>query len=400
MQLFRSQVLAELNNPFGETFRWYPRGIHALVATLATLVVGALALLLNLEYTEKITLRGWTQSQSKPTVVFAERSARVEAVLVTPGQRVLRGAALIKLDYASYTLGQRSLVISERERLLARRSNLLQQLELFKHYRAALDAKAVVNHESAHQRLEMLLEELQLAQDQVELARKERERIAVLNQNGWVSQREAAGAYEHLLSMEQRVLNRRGQVSGAEEAARLAKVQTELGKAESALELARFHERLLAVDEEIERQLESEHGVVVAPRDGIVGDLIAESGMQVGPETGLMTLIDEGGATWVEFAVPSKAMAYVAVGTPVHLRFEAFPANEFGLGYGEVRSKADAARAHSGEMIFTAKVEVLKAPINTREMANGVGVLGDLQLRKQVIWRRLLTPLLEAWARV
>lgn len=100
---------------------------------------------------------------------------------------------------------------------------------------------------------------------------------------------------------------------------------------ESAGRLSLLRQRLLELHAK-EAELTGQSEVVLtAPRDGRVGDWLADVGSQVNSNRTLVTLMDASTPIEAVLLVPSRSIGFLAPGQEVRLRYEAFPHQRYGV---------------------------------------------------------------------
>lgn len=96
-------------------------------------------------------------------------------------------------------------------------------------------------------------------------------------------------------------------------------------------------ERQLATITQSIAQNEQQRAVVLrAPRAGVVSTVLLKEGQMVGAGQPLLSLLPAGSVLQAQLLVPSRAIGFVAPGSRVVLRYQAFPYQKFGQQYGHV----------------------------------------------------------------
>ncbi len=103
----------------------------------------------------------------------------------------------------------------------------------------------------------------------------------------------------------------------------------EKGKAEIRRQIRAAEQQLS--ENEAKREL-----LITAPRDGKVTGIITLAGQTVGAGTPLLTIMPEDRPLVAQLLAPSSAIGFIREGSPVLLRYEAFPYQKFGQYPGSV----------------------------------------------------------------
>lgn len=76
--------------------------------------------------------------------------------------------------------------------------------------------------------------------------------------------------------------------------------------------------------------------VLRAPRDGTISAVLMKEGQMVAAGQSLLSELPAGSLLQAQLLVPSRAIGFIAPGSRVVLRYQAFPYQKFGQQYGEV----------------------------------------------------------------
>jgi membrane fusion protein len=155
-------------------------------------------------------------------------------------------------------------------------------------------------------------------------------------------------------------------------------------------------------------QSEAAGGTVLrAPRAGVVSTLLVKPGQNVTSGQPLLSILPHGSALQAQLLVPSNAIGFVHNGTPVVLRYQAYPYEKFGQQYGQVvqvsRSALSPAEAATllGQSITTPLYRVMvsldRQTINAYGKAQalkpGMALNADLLLDRRSLWQWVFEPL-------
>ncbi|MBZ9559160.1 HlyD family secretion protein [Halomonas coralii] len=227
--------------------------------------------------------------------IRAELSARVAEVAVDDNQSVARGALLVRLDDDSY----RDQVSQAQAQLAVATASIAQATRRVALQQAAIDeARAQV----------------EAAQADVDQARQHLERSSKLASRNYASRQQREDDQAAL------------RVARATLAAREASVisaRRQLAVAESDVDSARANRDAAEADlARARHQLEKTR--IVAPRDGVVGNLTAEAGTLAQPSLTLLQLVPIESA-YVVANYKETQLARMRVGQPVEIHVDAYP---------------------------------------------------------------------------
>jgi membrane fusion protein len=400
--LFRDQVIERHHHRlYGSIVIDSPVWAHAATAlacaSLAALI-GFLCLF-SVSRTEEVT------GQLVPDMGILQLSAPQRGVIVdlsvNPGQIVAAG------DVIAVVSGERTTAKGETQqavtRLIEQRlaSVLAESATLGRSFeeksRALRERKRSLGEELGHIRIEM-----ELHQRRSELARENQRRMQDLQAQGFVS---AA------------LVEERG-ADTLEQAARLAASRRSAAEIEARLEQALAEERELPLQEQREReqlermaadlrqqQAENEARrelVVRAPQAGRIVGVAVRRGQSLAPEAEIASLVPANSSLQAELAVPSRSMAFVRIGTPVWLRYDAYPHPMFGQQLGTVAGIDVGVVAADGRVSHRVRVHLASQQLNVSggqsyDLMAGLTVNASVRLEEHRLVEWLFAPL-RRWA--
>lgn len=308
-----------------------------LLTTLALVLATTLLLFLFLgHYTRRETVTGQLVPTAGLLNVVAPSAGTITRLHVHDGQSVKAGEVLLRLssEQDSAALGDTHALVGQqlviqRSRLQA---DLLNQQQLSKQQAAALQSQGSL----LHAQLTQIAGQLAIQQQQVTSNQQMLTKIKPLGARGFVSavqiqQQEAAvlnaqAQYKTLLRQQ---LDARQQFDAAQQ--QLARVPLDdAGKRNDT-------ERQIAALAQSMAQNEMQRAVVLrAPRDGVVSNVLMKEGQMVAAGQPLLSILPAGSSLQAQLLVPSRAIGFIAPGSRVVLRYQAFPYQKFGQQYGRV----------------------------------------------------------------
>lgn len=372
-------------------------GLVTLVLLLALLLWATLGTL-----TRRTSVEGQLEPVGGLLQVTAPESGVLQLAEAREGQAVRRGEKLFVLSFERLGPQGQALEQDARLQIQRRRDSIAQELG-----RAAEESRQL-GEQLRRQRsilqleLQRLASQKALQQAQLAAAKETAERYQSLLDGGFVSRDEwlprvtelnEARARLVLLEREQLALQREAAAQdrdAADSRARLAARQDELARAET----------LLA--QELGEADSRQARVLTAPADGRLTLVQARPGQTVAAGQVLAQLVPDNAALQARLYVPSRAVGFVQAGTPVLLRYDAYPYQQFGQHAGQVQHLASAPVLAEGtaEPMYPVIVELpaqsLQVQGQPRPLRAGMGVQAELMQESRRIVEWALEPLL-AW---
>ncbi len=406
LQLFRSTALEFQQRALPGTVL-LSQEISRWVLTIASLAFAAAicAFLTIGTYTRRVRVSGQVQLTHKVAHVYASVDGTVIRRLVNEGQFIDKGAPLyvIDSDKRSAAIGQTQEAITAS--LKQRRDEVSDQKErrsrILAEDRQALDGKVAD-----------LQVELRQMRTQVDALRD----LVVANEENLERYRQLAlHGYYPPAQLQQKIQD------NLDTKARLAGVEKDMAAAMSDLEQSQSLQRsfplelqneLSAYDQKLAdlgAQLADNEGrrqiVVYSQIRGRVTAALYDSGQSVTSSTLLVSLVPQDARCVVDLYAPSKATGFIAVGSDVLLRYEAFPYEKFGQYGGHVIEIARTTLpptllqqdSNSKETLYRVRVQLneqtVRAYGKSIGLEDGMKVDADILLETRKIYEWVLEPL-------
>ncbi len=337
MGLFRQEAIDAQRHRLQGQVVLLPRWPHALLSALLLLwLVALMAFLTQASYSRKETVRGWLEPADGMVRIFPQAEGRVAQLLVAEGDLVIKGqpVAIINGDRILEDGAHLEAVLLEeyqarkaamerqfaREAVLAelRNGELLARIGDAKATLGQLDNQAttlaqriaigeqrLARHRSLADAGHLTASELEQLQEQQLLLTGERQELGV-------QRLQQASLLKQLRAERQRL-------------------PEETRNAEDRLRIA-----LGELSAEIARLRGNRAHVLVAPLDGQVSSIGFAEGQRAKYEQPLMTLLPKGSPLEATLLVPVRAAGFLEAGQALHIRYDAFPYQKFGLQAGEI----------------------------------------------------------------
>lgn len=355
------------------------------MAVAGLCVIVCLAALISLgSYTRRTTVGGQIYPSEGLIRVTATQPGVIVEQLVRDGQVVKRGSVLFVLsgdrlgsDNVDYQRGIATQIESRRHSLEGdlKRSTQTEQQEA-EQLKRRLTSLRAEQEQVARQAQQLTL--------RVSGAEEALKRYEGLFKKDFVSKDELLAKETEVVEVRSRQQGNRRDMLALERD--LAATQRDL-----ATQRARFGNQRSELDRSIltTRQefseLEAKRRIVVtAPADGQITLLQAELGQSVEMGRPLAQLVPQNNQLIVRLYAPSKSAGFVQVGTPVLLRFDAFPYQKYGQLKGKVLSVSKAAVSAADIQGYTPRTDVTGEPLFAITVSLPEQMLGDATQKLQL----------------
>jgi membrane fusion protein len=176
----------------------------------------------------------------------------------------------------------------------------------------------------------------------------------------------------------------------------------------TAAKLNDLHRQLAQVNQTLAQNEADRATVLHAAADGVVSAVLVKPGQSVNPGQAVVSLVPSGSALQAQLWVPSRAIGFVHTGTPVVLRYSAFPYQKFGAQRGTVTAVSRSAltpaelsavqgQASAQEALYRVDVALPDQHINIyghpELLKPGMAVEADLLLDKRRMIEWIFEPL-------
>lgn len=337
--LFRREVIAaQTASPLGVVRLATP--ISHQVWTLAALAIATsvFAWLYFGHYTRREHVTGTLVPQAGLITVTSRSAGTVTDLQVAEGDVVHAGDALLTIsnERSSATLGDTSATISAQ--LRQQQARLRTDLA---------DTQHLADEQADDLRMQQRMLQAQIQQTDGQIAIEQRQvaqltdmlhRFEALGTQGYASALDIQQQRSQELDAESQVKSLMKQRSENEEQLKSLSDQLTQLPLTTAAKLNDLH-RQIDQDEQSLAQNEADRAVVLrAPEDGVVSSVLIKPGQAVTAGQSLLAVMPQRSQLQAQLLVPSSAIGFVHVGTPVALHYQAFPYEKFGVQHGNVVS--------------------------------------------------------------
>jgi membrane fusion protein len=336
--LFRKEVINEQLNTAEGSFLMTPKPIYSVISGLLIAWVVAVAVYLNTEsYARKASVSGWLEPNHGVFKLYANaRRGKVLNVLVSEGQLVKQGAPLITISYSNRDgLGNEvsTQLLAELE---AKQRRTLQSIQRLRILHVAQQHGLEEQRLQAQQALAALDAIVEISQSQWLLATKQWEKAQTLLEQGHISQADFENHTLQRLTTEQQLTLAKKDLRS--EQANIAAINHEISTLpqQQANELANIENAYSDLNHQIVSYKSDAEETVYAPHTGVVSGLQVKTGYTVDSSRPLLTLLPENGDIQARIAVPVSSAGFIREGQALHIRYDAFPYQKFGIQSGEI----------------------------------------------------------------
>lgn len=354
-------------------------------------------------YTRREAVTGVVSSSAGVVRVRAVNRGDVREVLVKEGQHVTKGQPIVMIGSDKTLLSFDALEKSVEGELDTQVDTLSHSIQ---------SAREKSQRRAVAQRTELRIARERLAQARLQLGLYEQEardrqdmvsRVEPLSASGYVSGTQIRELKAQLSTAKVAVENQRATISSI--AQEIVRIESQLDDDifSDAIDLNNRVSQLSQL--EIDRKRSSAQGGYVLPASvsGTIAGLQVKSGEYATDGQVLATIVPEGASMEVELQVPSESIGFVRKGTPVLLKYAAFPYQKFGTYRGRV-SFVPSAPTFSGDQttteqpsIFIVKVQLDRQSVRTDsgfvKLVPGMAVSASVMLEKRRLHEWILAPI-------
>lgn len=407
LPLFRPAALeAAADAGLGKPIAVLPLSWTLLSGALLAMVAGLAVFLFLGSYSRKETASGVVKSVGGDVRVSVLTPGIVSDVRVHEGQRVRAGQTLMTIDTIRNDLDGRAIDQASVAMLDNEIANLTERL-------AAVDEADAFERSGGPKRVDALRAELAAtraqevsSRERLALARSSYAKLEPVAKKGFISGETMRRREEEIIAAEQSVQVSRGtqaRLEGEISAAATVVAQRPMTHAEG-------RGRLLDMLSRARRDRAAATGqrgyALKAPTDGVVNALQASRGQLVDPQRSPMIISNPAAGISAEIFVPSRAIGFVEPGQRVRVRYDAFPYQRFGAGWGTVRAVSSTIlRPQDVEAVVRVEEPVYRVVLSldrntvgaygqAHRIRPGFGLSADIVLDERSFGEWLLDPIM------
>lgn len=336
--LFRKEVINEQSNTVEGSFLMTPRPAYSAVAGLLAVWILAVTVYLNMEtYARKASVTGWLEPSHGVFKLYSDaRRGKVLDVIVSEGQLVEKGTPLIKISYSSKDAFGHRVSTQLLAELEAKQSRTRQSMKRLHTLHLAQKERLDDQLSQAEQTSTALSDIIALTQTQWLLASKQWEKARTLLDKGHISRADFEAHTLQRLNAEQKLALAKKDWSN--EQANIATINHALATLpeQQANELANIENTYSDLTQQIVNHKSNMEEIIYAPRSGVISGLHVKAGYTVDSSRPLLTLLPQNADIQARIAVPVRSAGFLQEGQALHIRYDAFPYQKFGVQFGEI----------------------------------------------------------------
>ncbi len=336
--LFREEVLASRRDTWlGGIALAQPLSSKVLALLAAVTAALVLSFVLLATYTRRTSVIGQLVPVRGAVTVVAPVAGVVAQLHADEGGQVRAAQPLLRLETPLATGGGTDAIAALANRLTERRDGLAAAQVAREDVLDTQSRGLRAQREAMQQEQAQVVEEIQVREDALALARQSLARLQQLQQDRYVSasqvEQQQATVLDYAAQLQ---AMRRTAASGVRAIAQLDQALAELPAQRQSARAE--HRRALAelAQEQVETDARGAQAIT-ATIDGMVATQLVKVGQAVQAGQPLMVLVPSDATLEAELWVPSRAIGFVAPGNGVMLRYQAYPYQKFGHQRGVVR---------------------------------------------------------------
>lgn len=336
--LFRKEAVDEQSNTLDGSFLMTPKPVYSTVALLLIVWVAALVIYLNMgSYARKTSVIGWLEPSHGVFKLYADtRQGKVIDVLVHDGEHVEKGTPLVTIDYSNSDASGNRVSTQLLKELEAKRERTLENITRLRALHIAQVESLNDQLSQAERTLDDLNAIVKLSETHWNMAVKQWEVAQALLNQGHLSRADVENQTLQRLTAEQQLtlakkdrrIERANIKNLHHDIATLPKRQ--------ANELADLENALSDLQQQIVSHKSHAEETIYAPRSGQVSGLHVKAGYTVDSARPLLTLLPVNTDIHARIAVPVRSAGFLHEGQALHIRYDAFPYQKFGVQSGEI----------------------------------------------------------------
>ncbi|MBJ2128636.1 HlyD family efflux transporter periplasmic adaptor subunit [Alteromonas sp. IB21] len=406
--LFRKEAVDEQSNTLDGSFLMTPKPVFTAIALLLVVWIVAVIIYLYMgSYARKASVNGWLEPSHGVFKLYSDtRRGKVIDVLVQEGEQVEAGTPLITVDYGNRDASGNPVSIQLLEELEAKRERTSQNITRLQ----ALHLAQVESLSDQLSKAERTLDDLDaivaLSETHWNMAFHQWETAQSLLNRGHISRADFENKTLQRLTAEQQLTL--AKKDRRLEQTNIAKLHHEIATLpkRQANEIANLENALSDLQQQIVSHKSSAKETIYAPRSGQVSGLRVKKGYTVDSARPLLTLLPINTDIQARIAVPVRSAGFLRKGQALHIRYDAFPYQKFGVQTGEI-TNISPSLILPGELIdipisinepaylVTAKLSAneILAYGNNISLKAGMTFSADVHLSQRTLMEWLMEPL-------
>jgi membrane fusion protein len=393
---------------YGEVVLTMPMTHWAVTAVIGLVVLLIVGVLGFGSYARKETVGGWVRPDRGVVRVQAQDEGVVEVIAVAEGEDVEAGSPLltIRLDPDighGESFGRRVAADLELER-----AQLQQQMAALKAQFEVRQARLASDLQGLEREIAQFRVRYELLDKRLVLARRQLEERAALLKQGFLPKLDADRLEDAVLAAREAREEQGQELLQRENKAVSTRYELAGLPHERNAALAVIGERLALLEQRLTEAGRRSRVVLTAPVAGRVSAVRVETGEVAKAKAVLLDLLPAGSGLQVELFAPSRAVGFIANGSRVQIRYDAFPYQKFGVSSGRIvrvshstMEAKDLPRTISADepvyrVLVALEQDHLVVDGRKRPLQAGMTLKADLILERRRVAEYLFAPLFGA----
>lgn len=406
--LFRKEAVDEQSNTLDGNFLMTPKPVFSAIALLLFVWIVAVIIYLNMgSYARKTSVNGWLEPSHGVFKLYSDtRRGKVIDVLVQDGEQVEAGTPLITIDYSNSDASGNPVSIQLLREFEAKHERTLENISRLQALHLT-QAKTLSDQlAQAKRTLDDLDAIVTLSEAHWNMAFHQWETAQSLLNKGHISRADFENQTLQRLTAEQQLTL--AKKDRRIEQTNIATLQHEIATLpkRQANEIASLENALSDLRQQIVSHKSSAEETIYAPRSGQVSGLRVKKGYTVDSARPLLTLLPINTDIQARIAVPVRSAGFLREGQALHIRYDAFPYQKFGVQTGEI-TNISPSLILPGELIdvpisinepaylVTAKISAneILAYGNNISLKAGMTFSADVHLSQRTLMEWLMEPI-------
>lgn len=353
----------------------------------------------------RVSAMGWLRPSGPITQVYARGDWLIGRVFVSEGSFVRRGAPLLEASDLASASGDQQAQANVLNALSDEDSNLKDELASTQRKFELDQARSASELSGKIGELEQLDHDIHLQSERGRVVEQTLKDVRVLASRGYVSKLQLRQYQDEVLDAEQKLA-----VLQQEKATLAADVKSLTSeparlRAQFDANLSNLRQRSAQLTQRRLQAQAADRFILRAPTDGQVADVQVRPGEISRHDQFQMAIIPAKTFITAELFVPSSGVGLLRSGQSVHVRYDAYPYQQFGYGAATITSisrtsiRADEApiRLGTNEPVYRVALRLIRPrelsqDLHGRdlELRSGMTLSADILLERQPLWRAFL----------
>lgn len=404
-ELFRSEALEDRRTLLGDVSLAVPVRSSLILAVMGLLFVVIVGFLAFGSIHRRVSAMGWLRPSGPITQVYARGDWLIGHVFVSEGSFVRKGAPLLEASDLASTSGDQQAQTNVLKALSDEDSDLKDEL-LSTQRKFELDqARSESELGGKVGELKQLEHDIALQSERGRVVEQTLKDVRLLASRGYVSKLQLRQYQDDALDTQQKLAVLRQERATLEADVQSLRSEPARLRAQLDANLSNLRQRSAQLTQRRLQAQAADRFILRAPADGQVADVQVRPGEISRRDQFQLAIIPAKTFITAELFVPSSGVGLLRPGQTVHVRYDAYPYQQFGYGAATVSSisrtsiRADEApiRLGTNEPVYRVALKLVQPRQLSRdfrgrdlELRSGMTLSADILLEQQPLWRAFL----------